>query len=72
MGQRRQRQLQNYIAKKLKKEARPELLERLQKAAYAGNGLQSTKNLLVPVPSLCQLLVGNHYCVEQTRWQETR
>lgn len=54
ISSRRQKLMDNYISKKLKKDARPLLMERLQNAAYLGEGLQSTKKLLLPVIPLCK------------------
>jgi ATP-dependent RNA helicase DHX37/DHR1 len=45
---RKQKLLEKYIAKKLKKEARPELMARLGQLAFSNEALQSTKQLLVP------------------------
>lgn len=49
MSKRKQKQFDKYLQKKLKKDARPELLARLQKSAFKADTLQSTKQLAVPV-----------------------
>ena len=71
LSRRKQRQMETYIAKKLKRDARPALMERLQKAAYSGEGLQSTKNLLLPVSlgpkGMGQRSYTVYLCLEQTK-----
>lgn len=49
LSKRKAKQLEKYLAKKLKIDQRPALIEQLQQFTCKTDALQSTKSLLVPV-----------------------